>query len=166
MAQNKQSFKDVMDLIAETNTNVQMIFQKFVASSHGRDLRLLVCGGKVIAAMERQASEGGFKANFTTGGSVREYMPDRLASDMALRTAKALGLEFAGIDLLFDEKGGYTVCEANSMPGFKGIESCCAVNVPKAVFDLLKGRKSPRFSLFRFPINKAAFAPFRGWKAA
>lgn len=160
MAKDRQSFKDVMDLISETSSGIQIIFQKFIEASHGRDLRLLVCGGKVLAAMERRAADGGFKANFSTGGSVQAFIPDRVAVDMALRTSKALGLDFAGVDLLFDEGGGYTVCEANAMPDFKGLESCCNVNVPQAVFNmLLAGRKIQKGIFPKFDMQR--FNPFR-----
>lgn len=165
MAKDRQSFKDVMDLIAETSSGVQIIFQKFIEASHGRDLRLLVCGGKVIATMERRAADGGFKANFSTGGSVQSFVPDRVAVDMALRTSRALGLDFAGVDLLFDEGGGYTVCEANAMPGFKGLESCCNVNVPDAVFNMLLAGMGFRKRIFPM-LGIQRFNPFRSKMAA
>ncbi len=130
---NRKAFEDLMGLISETNPNIQLIFQRFIAKSKGRDLRLFVVDGEVIAAMERRAPEGGFKANFTQGGSVVEFKPDDEARDLAIKTAEILDLQIAGIDLLFDENG-YTVCEANTFPGFKGLESCCDVNVPQEIF--------------------------------
>lgn len=142
LAENRQSFLDVMDLISEIGPSAQIILQKFVAASHGRDVRILVCGGRILAGMERRAASGGFKANITTGGSGYAFIPDRAAADMALKTTKALGLDLCGVDLLFTEDGGYTVCEANPMPGFKGIESCCNVNVPAAVYAFIQRRPS------------------------
>jgi gamma-F420-2:alpha-L-glutamate ligase len=132
-------FNDLMELIGETNPNIQLIFQKFVAVSKGRDLRLFVVDGKVIACMERRARAGGFKANFSQGGSVAEFNPGKEAIDMAVKTAKVLDIQVAGIDLLFTE-GGYTICEANTFPGFKGLELACKVNVPEAIFGAMLGR--------------------------
>lgn len=137
LAENRQSFLDVMDLISEVGPNVRIILQKFVSASHGRDVRIVVCGGRIIAGMERRAAAGGFKANITTGGTGHVFVPDRAAAELALRTTKALGLDFCGVDLLFTEGGGYTICEANPMPGFKGIETYCKVNVPAAVYSFL-----------------------------
>lgn len=140
LIEDRKSFVDLMGLTAQTSPNAQLIFQKFVASSHGRDIRLFVVDGRVIAAMERTAKPGDFKANYSQGGSVSRFEPDAVALDIALRTSKALNLQVAGIDLLYDEQGGYTVCEANSFPGFKGLESCCNVNVPREIYTAMQKR--------------------------
>jgi gamma-F420-2:alpha-L-glutamate ligase len=133
LIENRDGFEDLMDLIRETQPNILMIFQKFVARSKGRDLRLFVVNGRVIAAMERRAKEGGFKANFSQGGSVLEFVPDKESEMMAIKTAEVLGIQVAGIDLLFTDTG-YTICEANTFPGFKGLEKACEVNVPYEIF--------------------------------
>lgn len=139
LLENKKAFRDLMNLISETNPNIQLIFQRFISKSKGRDLRLFVVDGKVIASMERRAQEGEFKANFSQGGSVVAWEPDDTAVDLAIRTADILNLQVAGIDLLYDENG-YTICEANSFPGFKGLESCCDVNVPQEIFKAMQAR--------------------------
>jgi len=102
---NKDSFKNLMSLTAETNPNILLIFQKFIAQSMGRDLRLFVVDGKVVASMERTAAPGGFKANYSQGGSVTEFIPDDEAREMAIKTAEVLDIQVAGIDLLFGENG-------------------------------------------------------------
>ncbi len=140
LIENRDAFSDLMGLIAETNPNIQLIFQKFVSFSKGRDLRMFVVDGRVVACMERRAREGGFKANYSQGGSVREFHPDEEAIELALKTAEVLDLQVTGIDLLFKEEGGYTICEANSFPGFKGLESCCRVNVPQEIFGAMQRR--------------------------
>jgi gamma-F420-2:alpha-L-glutamate ligase len=139
LIENREAFTDLMGLIAETNPNIQLIFQQFIAMSKGRDLRLFVVDGEVVAAMERRAREGGFKANFSQGGSVLEFHPDEDARVMAIKTAEVLDLQVAGIDLLFTDDG-YTICEANSFPGFKGLESCCNVNIPQEIFSAMRRR--------------------------
>lgn len=133
LIENRDGFEDLMDLIRETQPNILMIFQKFIANSKGRDIRLFVVNGRVIASMERRAKEGGFKANFSQGGSVHEFVPDEEAELLAIRTADILDIQIAGIDLLFTEEG-YTICEANTFPGFKGLEKACDVNVPYEIF--------------------------------
>lgn len=137
LIENRKRFEDLINLIGETNPNIQLIFQKFIAKSKGRDLRLFVVDGEVVASMERIAVEGEFKANFSQGASVREFIPDEGAKQLATQTADILNLQVAGIDLLFAEDG-YTICEANSFPGFKGLESCCDVNIPREIFGAMQ----------------------------
>ena len=138
LLETRQAFLDLMDLVGETNPNLQLIFQKFVSVSKGRDLRLFVVNGEVVAAMERRAQDGGFKANYSAGASVHEFIPDEEAIDIALRTAKVLKIDIGGIDLLFKEGGGYTICEANTFPGFKGLEKASGVNVAEKIFGAMK----------------------------
>ncbi len=139
LIESRDAFTDLMGLISETNPNIQIIFQQFISMSKGRDLRLFVVDGEVVAAMERRAREGGFKANFSQGGSVQEFMFDEDAKSLALKTAEVLNLQVAGIDLLFTDDG-YTICEANSFPGFKGLESACNVNIPQEIYKAMLRR--------------------------
>lgn len=140
LMENPKSFRDQMDLIGQTSPDIQLLFQKFVAASKGRDLRLFTVDGEVIACMERRAKEGDFKANYSAGGSVHAFKPDNTAIDIALRTASSLNIQIGGIDLLFLEGGGYTVCEANTFPGFKGLEKASGVNVPEVIFKSMEKR--------------------------
>lgn len=137
LIENESALRDLMELVGETNPNLQLIFQKFVSVSKGRDLRLLVVDGQVVAAMERRAQDGGFKANYSSGASVHEFVPDDEATNIALETAKALNIDIGGIDLLFKENGGYTICEANTFPGFKGLEKASNVNVAGKILDMM-----------------------------
>ncbi len=137
LIENRGAFHDLMELIGETSPNIQIIFQKFVANSKGRDLRVFIIEGEVIACMERRAREGGFKANFSQGGSVREFALDEAGKALALKTAEVLNIQVAGIDLLFTEDG-FTICEANTFPGFKGLEQACDVNVPQSIYKAMQ----------------------------
>lgn len=137
LIENQAAFNDLMALISETNPDIQLIFQQYIAASKGRDLRLFVVGGKVIAAMERRAKEGDFKANYSQGGSVEIFEPDEIAIDLALRTSEILNIQMSGIDLLFTEEGNYTICEANTFPGFKGLEHATGVNVAGEVLNAM-----------------------------
>jgi gamma-F420-2:alpha-L-glutamate ligase len=138
LVETQSAFADLMELVGETNPNLQLIFQKFVSVSKGRDLRLFVVDGQVMAAMERRAKDGGFKANYSTGGSVHFFEPDQEAVDMALKTAEVLKIDIGGIDLLFKEDGGYTICEANTFPGFKGLEKASGVNVAGKILEVMQ----------------------------
>ncbi len=140
LIEDAKAFKDLMELIGQTNPEIQLIFQQFVATSKGRDLRLFVVDGEVIASMERRAKEGDFKANYSNGGSVHKFEPDEDAVDLAVRTAQSLNIQIGGIDLLFKEGGGYTICEANTFPGFKGLEEASGINVPEKIFLAMQKR--------------------------
>lgn len=120
LCENSNGFKDLMELIGTHNINTQMILQEFISESYGRDLRIFVLGGKVIGCMQRTAADS-FKANFSLGGSVSSYPVTPEIEKMAVDCAALFNLEIAGIDLLF-EKDGFKICEANSSPGFKGME--------------------------------------------
>lgn len=137
---NAKTFRDQMDLIGQTSPDIQLIFQKFVESSKGRDLRLFVVDGELVASMERRAKEGDFKANYSSGGSVHHFDADKEAINLAVRTAKALNIQIGGIDLLFLKEGGYTICEANTFPGFKGLEKASGINVPEKIFKSMERR--------------------------
>lgn len=134
LIEDAKQFKNQMDLIGQTSPDIQLIFQQFVAASKGRDLRLFVVDGELVASMERRAKEGDFKANYSGGGSVHEFHADKEAITLAVNTAKALDIQIGGIDLLFKQGGGYTICEANTFPGFKGLEKASGVNVPEKIF--------------------------------
>lgn len=104
------------------------LFQKFISYSAGRDVRLQVVGEQVVASMYRYASDGDFRANITNGGSMKPYEPTEEEKKLAIRCCKILGLDFAGVDLLFGENETMLVCEVNSNAHFKNIYDCTGVN--------------------------------------
>ena len=154
LCEDERKFDELMQLVRATQANANLIFQEFISSSRGRDLRLLVIGGRVVAAMERRAAEGNFKANYSQGGNVFAWKADRNAEWLALESARILGLDIAGIDLLFDQDG-YKICEANSSPGFEGLEQCCEVDVAEEIVEFLHLRLGNRPA---FPIEPASAA--------
>ena len=139
LAENRQQFGDLAGLLDVSEPGEDFIFQRFIAHSHGRDVRVLVVGGHVVAAMERRATDGGFKSNVSLGGESFLFDPPPEMRALALRTASVLGLDIAGVDILFDSDG-YRVCEANSAPGFMGFEKATGVNVPGFIFNWLRRR--------------------------
>ena len=107
--------------------------QSFVKSSSGRDVRLQVVGNRVVAAMERVSVTGDFRANVTNGGTARPWTPTDAQSEMALRACQALGLDFAGVDLLFGEDGEPLVCEVNSNAHFVNLGRATGVDVARYI---------------------------------
>ena len=109
--------------------NVNILVQEFVKESAGRDLRLFVVGGKVVGAMERRAqTEGEFRANLHLGGKAEMVKPSLQERKIAIRAAKALKLEVAGVDIL-QSNTGPKVIEVNSSPGLQGIEGATQKNI-------------------------------------
>lgn len=139
LSENKSSFKDLMQLINSTNNNMNIILQEFIRNSSGRDLRVFVIGGRAIGCMERSSSDQNFKANFSQGGKVKPYELNPEIEWLATESAKVLGLDIAGIDLLFDNEH-FKICEANSAPGFQGFESATEINIPLEIFNYIKIR--------------------------
>jgi gamma-F420-2:alpha-L-glutamate ligase len=124
---DQEALKDVSDLLDESNT---LVIQEFVAASSGRDIRVLIIGGKVIGAMMRIALTG-YKSNFHKGGCVKKVSLSPELEWLALETAKMIGLEICGVDFLIDEKNGYKICEINASPGFEGFELASGMNIAK-----------------------------------
>lgn len=140
LCETPDSLRDLSEILVHQGANdTPVLFQEFIATSRGRDVRAFCVGGKVLACMERKSTDGSFKSNITRGG-VGEPVPITPEIEkIAIDTCKALGLEIAGIDLLFTDDG-YKVCEANSAPDFKGLETFCKVDVPKAIYDYIEAK--------------------------
>lgn len=137
LSTDRNSFDDLMHLIYATNKNANIILQEFIAESRGKDLRVLVVGKRVVAAMQRTAVNDNFKANYSIGGQVNSVAFTPEIEELALQIVDILNLDIAGIDLLFG-RDGFKICEVNSSPGFKGLEQCCPVDVPDEIFNYLK----------------------------
>ena len=120
-----QSADEALNILR--NTREPLIFQKFIAESRGRDIRINMVGGKAVAAMMRY-NKSDFRANITNGGSMVPYTPDEREIVIAKKVCKILELDFGGVDILFSERGPL-VCEVNSNAHFKNIYDCTGVNV-------------------------------------
>jgi len=106
----------------------RVLVQEYIQESHGRDVRVLVVGGKVVASMRRRAHGREFRSNFHLGGSVESIdLPEDYAR-IACKAARLLGLDVAGVDLL-ESKRGPLLLEVNSSPGLEGIEKATGINV-------------------------------------
>ncbi|HRN58939.1 MAG TPA: 30S ribosomal protein S6--L-glutamate ligase [Chiayiivirga sp.] len=108
--------------------SADFLVQEFVAEAGGSDLRCLVVGERVVAAMQRQAGSGEFRANLHRGGSAQAASLDAAEADAAVRAARSVGLEVAGVDLLRSHRGPL-VLEVNASPGLEGIEAASGMDV-------------------------------------
>ena len=98
------------------------LVQEYIQESHGKDIRALVVGGKVVAAMRRRAHGSEFRSNIHLGGSVEPVEMSPRFEEIAVTAAGKLGLDLAGVDML-ESSNGPLVLEVNSSPGIEGIES-------------------------------------------
>lgn len=109
-----------------------IVLQEYVKESKGRDVRILVVGGKVIASMRRVAKKGEFRANLHRGGVGQNVTLPASYKRVAVKAAEVMGLEVAGVDVL-EGKRGPRILEINSSPGIEGIERATGVDVAAAI---------------------------------
>ena len=109
------------------------IIQEFIRESCGRDVRVNVVGGRVVSAMERH-NENDFRSNISNGGSMKKAELDPEFERVAVKAAEIIGLDFAGVDVLFG-KDGPIVCEVNSNPHFKSSLECTGVDMSEKIMD-------------------------------
>lgn len=130
-----ENFESAKEVIRKTQCR-PVIFQKFIAYSSGRDIRINIVGNKAVASMERRSENGDFRANLTIGGKMKEITPDEKAISLAVEACKALNLDFGGVDLLYTENG-YLICEVNSNAHFKNIMELTGVNIADKIFEYI-----------------------------
>ncbi|MDH3692012.1 MAG: 30S ribosomal protein S6--L-glutamate ligase [Gammaproteobacteria bacterium] len=134
LAESLNAAESIIELLQSQKQNV--LVQKFVAESKGKDIRAFVVGDQVVAAMRRVAQGQEFRSNVHRGGTTEAV---ELADDYretAVRAAQILGLNIAGVDMLEGEKGPQ-VMEVNSSPGLEGIENCTELDIAGAVVDYI-----------------------------
>ena len=128
----------VAEAIIETlhSTKQNVLIQRFVSESRGRDIRALVVGDRVVAAMRRVAAGDEFRSNVHRGGSVEAVQLDPEYERAAVRSAQIMGLRVAGVDMLEGDEGPL-VMEVNSSPGLQGIEQATKLDVAGAIIDYI-----------------------------
>ncbi|TXL57278.1 30S ribosomal protein S6--L-glutamate ligase [Aeromicrobium terrae] len=126
----------VAEAIIETlqSTRQNVLIQRFVKESKGRDIRALVVGDRVVAAMRRTAQGDEFRSNVHRGGTVERVELDEAYEEAAVRSAQIMGLRVAGVDML-EGRRGPLVMEVNSSPGLQGIEEATKLDVAGAIID-------------------------------
>ncbi len=140
LCDDHEKLHELVEEIGASKNSLNIIFQEFIASSRGQDLRVFILGGRAIAAVRRVAKDGNFKANISLGGEAEPYDLTPEAEWLAAEVARICGLDIAGIDLLFDGDR-FKICEANSSPGFKGIEKVYDMDVPGEIFRFIRVRR-------------------------
>jgi gamma-F420-2:alpha-L-glutamate ligase len=141
LCEDAKRFDDLQELISSLDYKNSMIVQEYIEFSEGRDLRVIVVGGRVVGAMQRTSVDGSFKANISRGGVGSQFEMNEELEMLSIQVAKTLDLDIAGVDLLF-HNDGYKICEANSAPGFQGFEAAVGVNIPSKIFSYAKLRAS------------------------
>ena len=124
--------EELKSRVSQTGTK-PILFQEYIKSSFGRDIRLQVVGGQVIASMYRYSDNDDFRANLTIGGKMKTYSPTKEQCELAVKCCDVIGLDFAGVDILFGESEEPIVCEVNSNAHFKNIYDCTGVNAADAI---------------------------------
>jgi len=132
LAESEKVAEAIIETLQSTRQNV--LIQKFVAESKGRDIRAIVVGDQVVAAMRRVAQGQEFRSNVHRGGTVEAVELDDVYRDTAVRSAQIMGLRVAGVDML-EGKDGPQVMEVNSSPGLEGIEAATKLDVAGAIVD-------------------------------
>jgi ribosomal protein S6--L-glutamate ligase len=122
--------------------NIAILVQEFIKEAEGRDIRAFVVGRRVVAAMERAGAKGDFRSNLHRGGTAAEVTITPAEKATALRAARSMGLNVAGVDMLRSKRGP-VVMEVNSSPGLEGIEKATSVNVAAAIIDFLEKHAKP-----------------------
>ncbi len=143
--------KDEIIKFINENKGAPLLFSEFIDESKGRDVRVYVVGEKVVAAMLRE-NKNDFRSNIAVGGVGSPYELDEEATELCIDTAKALGLDFCGVDLLFSDGKPSLVCEVNSNAMFNEINKVCGVNVAAKIAEyvITETEKPKEFDPFSF----------------
>ena len=137
LAETKKAAKSVLQalyLSNEDGTNV--LLQEFVKESAGTDIRAFVVGGRVVASMKRQSLDDDFRSNLHKGGEGTSIKLTDAEKKAAVKAAKAMGLNIAGVDMMRSERGPL-ILEVNASPGF-GIEKVTGRNVAGPIIDYIE----------------------------
>jgi ribosomal protein S6--L-glutamate ligase len=137
LAEKRSASQSVIEAFRGLYAN--FLVQEFVAEARGADIRCFVVGGRVVAAMRRQARPGEFRSNLHRGGTATPIELTQAEIDTALHAARTIGLNIAGVDLLRSRRGPL-VLEVNSSPGLEGIEAATRVDIAGEILEYLARR--------------------------
>ncbi len=140
LTETRKAAESVIEAFRGLKTNI--LVQEFIKEAGGADIRCLVVGDKVVAAMKRQGAEGEFRSNLHRGGSasVVKLTPEERST--AVRSANIMGLNVAGVDLLRSNHGA-VVMEVNSSPGLEGIETATGKDVASLIVQFIEKQAKP-----------------------
>ncbi|MGB1814319.1 MAG: RimK family alpha-L-glutamate ligase [Rubripirellula sp.] len=134
LAESVKIAEAIIETLQSTRQNV--LIQKFVSESKGRDIRAFVVGDRVVAAIRRVAQGQEFRSNVHRGGRTERVILDETYCQTAVRCTQIMGLRVAGVDMLESDEGPQ-VMEVNSSPGLEGIETCTQLDIAGAIVDYI-----------------------------
>ena len=140
LAETRKAAESVIQ--AFMGMNASILVQEFIAEAGGSDIRAFVVGGRVIAAMQRQAPEGEFRSNLHRGGKATLIRLSKEERETAVRAAAVMGLNVAGVDLLRSERGPL-VMEVNASPGLRGIEESTGRDIAGLIIRFMERNARP-----------------------
>lgn len=140
LAETKKAAESVIAAFRQLDANI--LVQEYIKESGGSDLRALVVGGRVVAAIRRTGAPGDFRSNLHRGGSAEKVRLSPEERSIAVRAARALGLNVSGVDLL-QSNHGPVVVEVNSSPGLEGVEGATKVDVAGRIIEFLEKSAAP-----------------------
>jgi len=140
LGETRSSAKSVIE--AFTGARINILVQEFIKEAGGSDIRCFVIGGKVIAAMKRQGAEGDFRSNLHRGGSATRVKITPEERSTAVRAARTLGLNVAGVDMLRSNHGP-VIMEVNSSPGLEGVEAATGIDIAGKIIEFLETHAKP-----------------------
>jgi ribosomal protein S6--L-glutamate ligase len=144
LAETRQAAESVID--AFRGLNAHILVQEYIKEAKGKDIRCLVVGSKVVAAIERQAKPGDFRSNLHRGGQANQVAITDRERDIALQAAATLSLDVAGVDILRASRGPL-VMEVNASPGLEGIEKTSGVDIATLMIEWVELQAQPGFCL-------------------
>jgi len=140
LAETQNAAKSVIEAFLDVKVNI--LVQEYINEAQGSDIRCFVVGGKVIAAMKRQATSGEFRSNLHRGGKAKLCAISAEERDTAIHAAKIIGLNVAGVDILRSKRGPLVI-EVNSSPGLKGIETSTKKDVASMIIEFIEKTAKP-----------------------
>jgi ribosomal protein S6--L-glutamate ligase len=141
LAETRKAADSVISAFRQLDANI--LVQEYVKEARGADIRAFVVGGKVVAAMRRQGPPGEFRSNLHRGGHAEAIKLSANERATAVRAAKTMGLNVAGVDLIPSD-GGPMVLEVNSSPGLEGIEAASGVDIAAAIIEFIEDHADHR----------------------
>jgi ribosomal protein S6--L-glutamate ligase len=135
LAETENSARSVIEAFRGANVNI--LVQEFIKEANGSDIRAFVIGNRVVAAMERQGADGDFRSNLHRGGSASAIKITPEERSTAVRAARALGLNVAGVDMLRSNHGP-VIMEVNSSPGLEGIEKATNKDIATKIIQFIE----------------------------
>jgi ribosomal protein S6--L-glutamate ligase len=140
LAETQKAAESVIEAFMGLKANI--LVQEYIREAGGADIRCLVVGDKVVAAMKRQAKEGEFRSNLHRGGSASLVKISPEERSTAVRAARVMGLNVAGVDILRSNHGS-VVMEVNSSPGLEGIEQATGKDVAGIIIEFIEKNAKP-----------------------